>query len=87
MTPQLQTRYVFMITARIGDVTTAGDIGTGVSQAEISHVAEISQAKAALPDHHRAARSSRTGRDIEPRGRRMSAVMPLLLDPLCRPHA
>ena len=30
MTPTLQTRYVFTITARIGEVTTAGDIGTGV---------------------------------------------------------
>src|SRR6058998_2483654 len=30
MTPQLETRYVFTITARIGDVTTAGDIGSGV---------------------------------------------------------
>jgi hypothetical protein len=30
MTPQLSTRYVFTITARIGDVTSAGDIGHGV---------------------------------------------------------
>src|ERR1700704_4675572 len=30
MTPVLQTKYVFTITARIGDVTSAGDIGTGV---------------------------------------------------------
>jgi hypothetical protein len=30
MTPTLETRYVFTITAHIGDVTTAGDIGTGV---------------------------------------------------------
>jgi hypothetical protein len=30
MTPVLQTKYVFTITARIGDVTTAGDIGHGV---------------------------------------------------------
>jgi hypothetical protein len=30
MTPQLQTKYVFTITAEIGDVTTAGDIGHGV---------------------------------------------------------
>jgi hypothetical protein len=29
-TPVLQTRYVFTITARIGGVTTAGDIGHGV---------------------------------------------------------
>src|SRR6476659_2220700 len=29
-TPALQTRYVFTITARIGEVTSAGDIGTGV---------------------------------------------------------
>ena len=29
-TPQLSTRYVFTITARIGEVTSAGDIGTGV---------------------------------------------------------
>ncbi|MDH2386644.1 DUF3237 domain-containing protein [Bradyrhizobium sp. CER78] len=30
MTPELQTRYVFTITARIAEVTSAGDIGTGV---------------------------------------------------------
>src|SRR5712664_1313059 len=30
MTPVLETKYVFTITARIGDVTSAGDIGTGV---------------------------------------------------------
>ena len=30
MTPVLETKYVFTITARIGDVTTAGDIGSGV---------------------------------------------------------
>jgi len=30
MTPTLETRYVFTITARIGDVTTAGDIGSGI---------------------------------------------------------
>ena len=30
MTPTLQTRYVFTITAEIGDVTTAGEIGSGV---------------------------------------------------------
>jgi Protein of unknown function (DUF3237) len=30
MTPQLQTRYVFTITANIGEVTSAGDIGSGV---------------------------------------------------------
>ena len=30
MEPALQTRYVFTITARIGNVTSAGDIGTGV---------------------------------------------------------
>ena len=30
MEPILQTRYVFTITAHIGDVTSAGDIGTGV---------------------------------------------------------
>ena len=30
MTPQIQTRYVFTITADIGEVTSAGDIGTGV---------------------------------------------------------
>jgi hypothetical protein len=30
MTPTLQTKYVFTITADIGDVTTAGDIGHGV---------------------------------------------------------
>src|SRR5260221_12696563 len=30
MTPVLETRYVFTITAKIGDVTSAGDIGTGV---------------------------------------------------------
>jgi Protein of unknown function (DUF3237) len=28
--PVLQTKYVFTVTARIGDVTTAGDIGHGV---------------------------------------------------------
>src|ERR1700744_2229957 len=28
--PELQTRYVFTITAEIAEVTTAGDIGTGV---------------------------------------------------------
>jgi hypothetical protein len=30
MGPELQTRYVFTITARIAEVTSAGDIGTGV---------------------------------------------------------
>src|ERR1700730_7174407 len=30
MTPVLETKYVFTIIARIGDVTSAGDIGTGV---------------------------------------------------------
>jgi hypothetical protein len=30
MTPELQTKYVFTITAEIADVTTAGDIGHGV---------------------------------------------------------
>src|SRR6476659_9089546 len=30
MVPQLQTKYVFTITAHIGGVTSAGDIGTGV---------------------------------------------------------
>jgi hypothetical protein len=30
MTPVLQTKYIFTITARIGEVTTAGDIGHGV---------------------------------------------------------
>jgi hypothetical protein len=30
MPPVLQTKYVFTITARIGEVTTAGDIGHGV---------------------------------------------------------
>ncbi|MGF6307398.1 hypothetical protein ABIB82_001456 [Bradyrhizobium sp. i1.8.4] len=30
MSPELQTRYVFTITARIAEVTSAGDIGTGV---------------------------------------------------------
>ncbi|QLH70870.1 DUF3237 domain-containing protein [Rhodopseudomonas palustris] len=30
MTPTLETKYVFTITARIGDVTSAGEIGTGV---------------------------------------------------------
>src|SRR3954463_13485755 len=29
-TPQLLTKYVFTITARIGEVTSAGEIGTGV---------------------------------------------------------
>ena len=30
MTPELHTQYVFTITARIADVTTAGDLGHGV---------------------------------------------------------
>ena len=30
MTPVLETKYVFTITARIGEVTSAGDIGHGV---------------------------------------------------------
>ena len=30
MAPTIETRYVFTITARIGEVTTAGEIGTGV---------------------------------------------------------
>ena len=30
MTPVLQTKYVFTITAEIGEVTSAGDIGHGV---------------------------------------------------------
>jgi hypothetical protein len=30
MKPELSTRYVFTITAQIGEVTSAGDIGTGV---------------------------------------------------------
>ena len=30
MTPELATKYVFTITAQIGEVTSAGDIGTGV---------------------------------------------------------
>jgi Protein of unknown function (DUF3237) len=30
MTPVLETRYVFTITAHIGEVTSAGEIGTGV---------------------------------------------------------
>ncbi|WP_426437683.1 DUF3237 domain-containing protein [Bradyrhizobium genosp. P] len=30
MTPEIQTRYVFTITARIAEVTSAGDIGSGV---------------------------------------------------------
>src|SRR6267154_1768873 len=30
MTPELQTRYVFTLTAHIGEVTTAGETGTGV---------------------------------------------------------
>jgi hypothetical protein len=30
MSPELQTKYVFTITALIGDVTSAGEIGTGV---------------------------------------------------------
>ena len=29
-TPQLETKYVFTITARIGEVTSAGEIGAGV---------------------------------------------------------
>lgn len=30
MSPMLETKYVFTITAKIADVTTAGDIGSGV---------------------------------------------------------
>ncbi|MBA2397911.1 MAG: DUF3237 domain-containing protein, partial [Bradyrhizobium sp.] len=30
MTPQLETRYVFTLTVRIGEVTSAGEIGHGV---------------------------------------------------------
>ena len=30
MAPMIETKYVFTITARIGEVTTAGEIGTGV---------------------------------------------------------
>ncbi|KJC57603.1 hypothetical protein UP10_27505 [Bradyrhizobium sp. LTSPM299] len=30
MTPEIQTKYVFTITAEIADVTSAGDIGSGV---------------------------------------------------------
>ena len=30
MTPEIKTKYAFTITARIADVTSAGDIGTGV---------------------------------------------------------
>ena len=30
MAPTLETNYVFTLTVRIGDVTTAGDIGHGV---------------------------------------------------------
>src|SRR6201994_160750 len=30
MNPELSTKYVFTITAQIGGVTTAGDIGTGI---------------------------------------------------------
>src|ERR1700710_3055797 len=30
MAPQLKTRYVFTITANIGDVVSAGDVGHGV---------------------------------------------------------
>ncbi|VIO73503.1 hypothetical protein CI1B_50810 [Bradyrhizobium ivorense] len=30
MVPEIQTRYVFTITARIAEVTSAGDIGSGV---------------------------------------------------------
>ena len=30
MAPQLETKYVFTITARIAEITTAGDIGSGV---------------------------------------------------------
>jgi uncharacterized protein DUF3237 len=30
MTPQLSTKYVFTITATIGGVTSAGDVGHGV---------------------------------------------------------
>ncbi|MDA9478074.1 hypothetical protein XI03_27055 [Bradyrhizobium sp. CCBAU 65884] len=30
MTPALETKYVFTITAHVGEVTSAGDIGTGI---------------------------------------------------------
>ena len=30
MAPQIETKYVFTITARIGSVTSAGEIGSGV---------------------------------------------------------
>jgi hypothetical protein len=41
MTPKLETKYVFTITARIGDVTSAGEIGTGVRRIIPIHGGEV----------------------------------------------
>src|SRR3979409_1427163 len=41
MTPQLLTRYVFTITALIGSVTSAGEIGTGVRRIIPIHGGEV----------------------------------------------
>ena len=41
MNPALQTRYVFTITALIGDVTSAGEIGTGVRRIIPIHGGEV----------------------------------------------
>jgi uncharacterized protein DUF3237 len=41
MNPTLQTRYVFTITALIGDVTSAGEIGTGVRRIIPIHGGEV----------------------------------------------
>jgi hypothetical protein len=40
-TPKLETRYVFTITALIGSVTTAGEIGTGVRRIIPIHGGEV----------------------------------------------
>jgi hypothetical protein len=41
MNPTLQTRYVFTITALIGNVTSAGEIGTGVRRIIPIHGGEV----------------------------------------------
>jgi Protein of unknown function (DUF3237) len=41
MPPKLETRYVFTITALIGDVTSAGEIGTGVRRIIPIHGGEV----------------------------------------------
>ena len=57
MTPQLETRYVFTITVRIGEVTSAGEIGTGAHQcagmalARLEGAIAISHFLARFPDY------------------------------------